>query len=165
MKAVFDSSPLIAFFFELESPETLLLLRRLGFELMVPSAVFELEIVKEPSRHVLDRLVEQGALQVLNSIPQREVEAFQVRYPSMGRGESEAILWAKHLQDQVFESCCVLDEPAARKVAARLGVSVVGTIGLIRKLEDAALITTAEARRLFARLGASSFRADRKLLG
>ena len=165
LKAVFDSSPLIAFFFELKSPETLLLLQRLDYELMVPESVFAMEIVREPTRGVLDHLVQRGDLAVLDPIDPSVIEAFQARYPSLGRGESEAILSAKGFLDMSLEAQCILDESPARRIAGRLGVPVVGTIGLIRALEHATLISTAEARGLLSQLGASTFRVDRKLLG
>lgn len=165
MKAVLDSSPLIAFFFELESPETLILLRQLRYELLVPHSVFALEIVREPTRRVLDRLVQHGDLVVLDPISSSVIEAFQTRYPSLGPGESEAILSTRRLLDASSEAQCVLDDTAARRIAGRLGVPIVGTIGLIRILERAGLISTSETHRLLSQLGASTFRVDRKLLG
>ena len=164
MKAVFDASPLIAFFQEIDSPETLLLLRRMDYELFVPQSVFDAEIVKEPSRRLLNRFVTQGAIVLLDPLPIEVVEGFQTRYPALGPGESEAILSAKQLLDEGSEVVCVLDEPPARKIGRRLGLPVVGTIGLIRALEKATLIAGSEARTLLAKLGSSSFRVDRKLL-
>ena len=102
---------------------------------------------------------------VLDPIAPKEIEAFQARYPSLGKGESEAILAAKHFVDTGSTTRCVLDEPAARKIAGRLGIPVVGTIGLLRTLETAGLVATAEVRKLLLRLGVSLFRVDRKLLG
>ena len=164
LRAVFDASPLIAFFQELESPETLVLLRRIGYELLVPQSVFRIEIVRKPSRRILKRLVREGAIVVLDPLRGEEINAFQTRYPALGRGESEAILNGKRFLDDGLEVVCVLDEPPARKVAMRLGLPVAGTIGLIHALQTSGVLARAEARILLARLGSSSFRIDRNLL-
>jgi len=164
VKAILDASPVIAFFAEMREPEILYLLRDLGYELLVPDAVFRLDITREPSRTILAEGVAKGSIALLPPVDRTKLDAFMNRHPSLGAGESEVILAAIEFLSQGEHAVCVIDEKAARRVAEELGLPVRGTLGVLRILEDAGLIAQADLSRLKCRLRASGFRADASLL-
>ncbi len=160
MKAVLDASPIIAFFDELASGETLLLVKSLGYDLVVPEAVCVEDIVKEPSKSALDRCLSEGSIVRLGPVKYARVEQFQLSHPGLGRGESEVLLAAVDILASEGSVLCVIDEGPARKMAARMGLPLTGTIGLVNRLAAAGLISPAERSLLLGRLQNSDFRAE-----
>jgi len=92
VKAILDASPIIAFFAEMCEPKILLLLRRLGYELLVPTAVSQHDIVREPSMTILAKSVVSGSISLLPPVAPEMLAAFMNSHPSLGEGESEVIL-------------------------------------------------------------------------
>lgn len=164
MKAVLDASPIIAFFDELEDPETLLLTRRLGYELLVPDYVGRRDIVKEPSVSLLARCITEEKISILGPADREELNRFQRIHPSLGAGESEVIIAVRTFRSAGQDARCVLDERPARRIAQSLGLPVIGTLGLIDALRQADLIDEARRNELAWRLRGSTFRLDERLL-
>lgn len=162
MRAIVDASPIIAFFDELRSHHTLLLLRDLGYALCIPQAVRE-EITKEPAASLVAQCIADVKMTVLPALDSRRVRDFRLSHPALGTGESEVILSALEASSAV-DVVCILDEGPARRVAQDLGLTVIGTIGVLNILRNANLITEAEDRRLRKRLHASSFRIGTDIL-
>ena len=76
----------------------------------------------------------------------------------LGRGESEAIVAAiENLADLV-----VLDDHVARLEAARMGLNVKGTLGIIRRLMDLDIIQY-ELDELYQDLSEMKFRVKRSI--
>ena len=76
----------------------------------------------------------------------------------LGRGESEAIVAAiENLADLV-----VLDDHVARYEAARMGLNVKGTLGIIRRLMDMNIIQY-ELDELYQDLSEMKFRVKRSI--
>ena len=164
MKAVLDASPIIAFFAEMREPGLFILLRELGYDFLVPETVFRGDITKEPSRSGLAQYVASGTITVLPSADPPVLQAFMDSHPSLGQGESEVILAVAELVTRSEEAICIIDEGPARHIANRLGLRVIGTLGILRMLEAAGLITGEDMARLKGRLRAAGFRADASLL-
>lgn len=119
--AVVDASALIA----LEKINLLDILCRLYVKIIVPEAVFN----------------EFGTLTIdCHSV--KKVESPLVRLLTtdlnLGKGESEAIALAKEMGTRV-----IIDDLKARKVAETLELNVTGTIGILLKAENMALIDSA----------------------
>ena len=164
VKAILDASPIIAFFAEMREPHLLLLLKQLGYDLLVPDAVFRLDITKEPSKTILARCVEDRSMSLLPPIEPAKLEAFTNAHPSLGEGESEVILAAVELLSRSEEIVCIIDESPARRVASQLGLPLKGTIGVLHSLRASGLVTDDDLLRLKNKLRASGFRADASLL-
>lgn len=164
MKAILDASPIIAFFAEMREPEILLLLRRVGYELLVPNAVSRRDIIREPLRTILAKSVASGSISLLLPVAPEMLATFMNSHPSLGEGESEVILHAIECLSKGEEAVCIIDEKAARRVAANFGLRVKGTLGVLRTLQDSGLIGSEDLVRLKGRLQASGFRADASLL-
>lgn len=164
LKAILDASPIIAFFAEMHEPEVLFLLRRLGYELLVPDAVSRYDITREPSKTILAQSVANGSMSLLPAVAPAELATFMQSHPSLGEGESEAILLTIEFLSHREDAVCIVDERAARRVAADFGLPVKGTLGVLRTLQDSGLIDREDLTRLKGRLQASGFRADASLL-
>lgn len=162
MRAISDSSPIIAFFEELDSYATLLLLKDLGYELSVPQAVRE-EITKDPGATLLAQCISDGDVVLLQPLEPRDIRGFQLSHPVLDDGETAVILHALEI-GRTEDVVSLLDEGPARRVAQGLGLRVTGTVGVLNLLRDANLISEAEDRTLRQRLGASSFRVGGDIL-
>jgi predicted nucleic acid-binding protein len=73
------------------------------------------------------------------------------------RGERDAIQLALDLSAPLL-----IDEAAPRRVAAKLGVAVIGTIGILERAADAGLI--ADLRSVHLAIRATDFRVDDAIL-
>jgi predicted nucleic acid-binding protein len=133
--AVFDASPLILFsqvgYFEM--------LRDVFSEIFVPTAV-ALEVA--PSLGRLPTWIDERPVRTTRPLPRK-----------LGAGEREAIT----LATQLAANYVVLDDLPARRVAANLGLTVVGSLGLLVRARDHGLIARVRlimdqmiARGLFA---------------
>ena len=127
MRAVFNSSPII-------------ILGKLGYlansivlfgEVYVPEGVLLEVTAKEDEVSVLLReLTERNLISVM------EIEKIaELEYPGLHRGELEAIALAKRLDAMV-----VLDDLKARKAARLEGLRVIGTLGILRILNEAGML-------------------------
>lgn len=75
----------------------------------------------------------------------------------LGRGESEAIALGIELQTDYI----ILDDFAARKEADRLGLSVKGTLAIIRKLQAEEKIKLENLDEFYQNLQEMKFRVNR----
>jgi predicted nucleic acid-binding protein len=82
--------------------------------------------------------------------------AHDVALEELGAGEREAI----GLAEQLGASAIILDERAARQEAARRGLLVTGTLGVLDKAAERGLLDLGEA---FERLRQTTFRASQEL--
>jgi predicted nucleic acid-binding protein len=125
---VVDASPLIA----LAHADNLELLEKLPADLVVPMAVVE-EILAgpdDPARRALS--LGWGPRQAA-TVPERVAEW------GLGKGESAVLTLAIEL-----EATAVLDDRNARRSAKALGVSVIGTLGVIIRAKKHGLIAAAQ---------------------
>lgn len=119
--------------------------------------LFEAVLVAEGVCAELDRGRSQGSqvpdlssvdwLQVLAAAP----EPIPPEFEGLGRGEAETILVTK----QQRAEWAVLDDLEARRVARKLGVQVIGTVGILAIAKEQGLIPA--VRPLIADLIAAGF--------
>jgi len=152
MKAVFNSSPII-FLTKLGILEAAL---DLFDRIDIPSSVYS-EIRQKPdaSAEAIEGLIEGRRVSVLKAENERFVSALGRR---LGKGEAEAIA----LSVETGADLVILDDHAARAEAMRLGLSVKGTLGIVRRLiENGAFESDLE--KLFINLKAMGFRIRAEL--
>jgi len=92
-------------------------------EIEIPRGVLiELERKKDEVYHTILDLVERGLI---------KIEEVVKRFPRLGMGESSAIFTALEKNEIV-----VLDDKRARKFARELGLEVLGTLSILRRLYE-----------------------------
>jgi predicted nucleic acid-binding protein len=144
---IVNASPLIL----LGKIERLALLPRLADELRIPAAVLA--------------EVEAGAGQVASATRRWAAPYVVANYPlpreltslAMGRGETQVIA---HCLGTLHRA--VLDDLAARKAAHRLGIPVIGTLGVLRLAQQCGLVTALAPE--FERLQAAGLRIQPALI-
>ena len=123
-----DSSPLIS----LAIIEQLDLLPQLYQSVLVPSAVWNEVTVKGVGLPEATAVSQKSWIEVL--VPeQAAVEPLSIL---VDRGEAEVIALAQSLPNSIV----LLDDARARRVAERLGIPRIGTLGILRRAKKAGLI-------------------------
>ena len=149
---VFNSSPLI-FLSKLNVFEQSL---KLYSKVTVPSYVQKEILQKEDiASEKLKVLLKSNDVVVAQAKNLRMVEALCRK---LGRGESEAIVVAMENSGDLV----VLDDHVARVEAARIGLNVKGTLGIIRRLMDLDIIQY-ELDELYQDLSEMKFRVKRSI--
>ena len=118
-------------------------------EVEVPSGVIEeLGRKKDEVYWELTSLIDEGRI---------HIEDVKKEIPRLGLGESSAILLAL-TRDKIV----VLDDKRARRLARELGLEVIGTLSILRKLhEEGVLVETPNA--IYRRLIEIGFYIDKRL--
>jgi predicted nucleic acid-binding protein len=129
MRVVLDSGPII----HLSWIDALDLLATLFEEVFLPSAVRD-EILAAPAETVgLDRIraaLSHGWLRVDAARPP------PVTLSALGQGEREAIV----LTEQIKGDLLITDDAAARVMASHRGITVTGTLGVLREARQQGFI-------------------------
>lgn len=128
MKASVNTSVLITF----GKLGYLRLFSRLFDELFVAGSVLE-EVRGSEVYAEVERMIDVGFASV-SEASRREL--LDVLSSSLGRGEAEAIAVASDVDADIV----LLDDLRARRMARRLGLNVVGTLGVLKALIDMGLI-------------------------
>ena len=154
---ILDSSPIIAFYSELDEPDMLHKFAELGYELRIPRSVFK-EIETGKTSDILKLNIKHGKIEIIASLPEEEILHFKNRYPYLGNGEIEVILWWLKLESFFNKNYCIIDDKKARKIAEKHNVVFTGTIGLIDLLLKKQAINKDKRDELINKLSASRFR-------
>lgn len=125
---VADSSPLIG----LARIGQLETLRKLASRVLMPPAVRD-EITQHRREAPGAATIRQAAWIEVEAPDHLEAEALAIL---VDRGEAEAIALAQRLPGATL----LLDDSRARRVAERLGIRRIGTVGLLRRAKKAGLI-------------------------
>jgi predicted nucleic acid-binding protein len=160
MKLVLDSSVIIAFYTELNKPELMQSLINLGHELIIPLSVLE-EIKKGQTITRLQPDVNNQKITIRSKL-ESEINRLNRRYPSLHKGEIEVILWGLSYNNSGEQYLCIIDDKQARQVALKNKIKITGTIGLLKMLSDAGLISESERENLVKQLTGLGFRLKHK---
>lgn len=157
---ILDSSPVIAFYTELNEPDMLHKFIELGYELRIPESVFK-EIENGRTSDTLKSNIANGNIEIIASLPEKEILHFKNRYPYLGNGEIEVILLWLKLKTSVDKNFCIIDDKKARTVAEKHNVVFTGTIGLINMLLKKQAINKDKREKLINKLSSSRFRMNK----
>jgi predicted nucleic acid-binding protein len=157
---ILDSSPVIAFYTELNEPDMLHKFIELGYELRIPESVFK-EIENGRTSDTLKSNIANGNIEIIASLPEKEILHFKNRYPYLGNGEIEVILLWLKLESSIDKNYCIIDDKKARKVAEKHNVVFTGTIGLINMLLKKQAINKDKREKLINKLSSSRFRMNK----
>ena len=123
----------------------------------IPQAVAdEIGAKSDQASQTVHTLINSGALQVQGANLITLVNSLNQR---LGKGESEAIALGIELKADYV----LLDDSTARKEARRLGLTVKGTLAVIRKLSKDGKISIKSLDDLYQRLMEIEFRVKRSL--
>ncbi len=156
MMMILDSSPLIAFYREINNPNVLHKVLNIGYKIKIPVSVYG-EITGETSRK-LKGDIDQGKLELIDRVNLEEFMKIKNRYPNLKNGEIEVIVWGLNCKSKKTEYYCILDDKLAKKVAQKYEISCMGTKGLIDFLTRKKEITIEEKDDLIKSLEKSTFR-------
>ena len=129
MIVVSDASPLIS----LAVTGHLELLKNLYGQVLIPEAVYQELTDSDPG---LPGTIEVQTLEWIVSHPVTNVIVVRALQGELDHGEAEAIALAVEVQAELV----LIDERRARAVATRLGLNVVGVLGVLVEAKHKALI-------------------------
>jgi len=142
MKIVLNSSIIIA----LDKVSKLDILKYIFDEIYIPRAVYY-EVAK---RHKIPEWIKVADI---------KNEAFlQILRDKLGKGESEAIILALEIKADLVG----LDDLNARKIAKKLGINVIGTVGIILLAKKKGIIK--ELKPVLEKLRKKGFYLDEELI-
>ena len=124
------------------------LLRQGVKRLVIPEAVYEDVVVKGAGKPGAEEVKTADWIEVRAVTDRRRVEELQ---QVLGKGESEAIVLAKAMAATLV----ILDDRRARELAQQEGLTIVGTLGLLKRLKEDGKLTA--LKPLFDSLKAAGF--------
>ncbi|MEH2414779.1 DUF3368 domain-containing protein [Nostoc sp.] len=123
----------------------------------IPQSVAEEISVKlDPASQTIQTLISAGKLQVRTSSLRILLNSLNQR---LGKGESEAIALGIELNADYV----LLDDSAARREAKRLGLSIKGTLAVIKKINKDGKISIENLDSLYQQIIEIEFRVKRSL--
>ena len=156
---ILDSSALICIFDELDRPDLMDKISKLGHDLAVPRYVLEKELRRKAKRRI-GEMATAGAVRILENSAE-ELEDFLKIFPGLGLGESHVMLSYTKETGAGRRAYCILDEHDARSRAADAGIRYTGLLGLLRMLKNRQILEERDAESISAALRDSSFRTPR----
>ena len=159
MKLVIDATLLIAIFDERELgvPELLQKIESMGYDLIIPEGVR-----KETRKYEKQGLSLTAYFQQV-PFTEKKIDLI-VSELGLGSGETDVIAFGLYLQNKNEKYLCAIDEGKARKTAEKLGLKIIGTLGLLDTLLQKNVISKEEYIKYLRKLQNSTFRAPEKEL-
>lgn len=137
MIVISDTTPLIS----LLKINRLDLLEKLFGQVQIPQGVFS-ELTENPRfRNEANIVKESHFINVINEIDENYVSLLR-RSTGLDLGESEAI----YLSDSKKADILLMDEVRGREVAARMGIKIMGTIGVLGTAFEEKIISKSEIK-------------------
>lgn len=152
---MFDTSPLIAIFSELDRPDLIDSILELGHALAVAGHVMS-EMRSKEAREGIERMAEQGKIRVFEASTAAEMEGIKEDFPDLGPGECDTLLLHGRLRMH-GRSYCILDDKSARRAAKKLGIPFTGMLGLLIMLKERGIIDGREASEIVKKLRRAGF--------
>ena len=126
-------------------------------DLYIPQSVAEeISAKSDPASQTIQTLINAGKLQVRTSSLITLVNSLNQR---LGKGESEAIALGIELNADYV----LLDDSTARREAKRLGLSIKGTLAVIKKINKDGKISIESLDSLYQQIIEIEFRVKRSL--
>ncbi len=138
MIIVSDTTPIIS----LLKINRLDLFEKLFGEVLIPNAVYE-ELTAD--KRFIDEAKMLTNVSYIKSVSVSNPEAVRILRMATGldQGESEAIV----LTDELKADILLMDEAKGRKISGQMGITIMGTIGLLVSAYEDRIITSEEVRR------------------
>ena len=143
MIVVSDTTPLIS----LLKIERIDLLEKLFGRVLIPQAVFDELVVDGRFKNEAEVIQNKKFIQIKNVNNQESVSILK-RATGLDQGESEAIV----LSDEVKADLLLMDEAKGRAVSSDMGLSIMGTIGILMAAYKEHELTADEVKECVAGL-------------
>lgn len=138
MIVISDTTPIIT----LSKIKRLDLLQMLFGNIMIPKAVYNELTSNIQFRDEADAIVNAKYIKVVDVHDVKSVELLR-RATGLDLGESEAIIYTDDYKAELL----LIDEVKGRKVAKQMGLSVMGTVGILMSAYEEKLISADEIRQ------------------
>ena len=159
---IFNASPLILLFEEINEPDVIELLFGIDEKLFVPQRVKE-EIKSIKAKKNLETLVKNGKIRYCKSCKDETLSFMKKRFPMLDEGELSVISIAYEYK---LDSCFVIiDESVGRSVSEKLGLKLKGVFGILIELYKSKKITKERLIQSCRKIDKSNFRINFKEMG
>lgn len=155
MIVVSDSTPLIS----LMKAEQLDVLQKLFREVLIPETVYQELTTSEDFQEEAALIKKSAYIRTVSVDDQKAVSLLQ-RATGLDKGESEAIVYA----DDHCVDLLLMDEAAGRKVAQGMGLSIMGSVGVLVNACRAGILTAADAEKAFDRMRQTNRHISERLI-
>ena len=166
MMLFLDASCLIAFYSnnEMDSPFLLHKLVDCGYELVVPKKVYEeIDKGKKNTINILNNAIKTGVIRVDPNGSNEQVNKLKNRFPKLDDGEIQVIFLGDISKKNNDKYRCVIDEGPGRNIAKRMGLCLIGTLGILKLLSEHDVLNEEKRQILYKRLQKSNFRLNSKV--
>ena len=149
MVIISDTTALIA----LAKIDSLELLKKLWQVIFIPLGVKEEVLEEKPGGKKIHQAIEEGWI-IVREI--KEIDYLKVLQNHLGFGEAECIALAVEQK----ASLIITDDKKAKNYAKRIGINVIGTLGLIVQAVNERVLTPEEGIKTIERLKEINFRLN-----
>ena len=155
MIVVSDTTPLIT----LMKAGQLNVLHRLFGEIVLPEAVYR-ELTANPLFPEEAALIQSSSFIRVVRVKQESSVSILRRAAGLDLGESEAIVYADEQQADLL----LMDEARGRRVAADMGLKIMGSVGVIVNAFRAGLLSARDAESTFERINRENRHISKRLI-
>lgn len=155
MIVVSDSTPLIT----LMKAMQLDVLHKLFGDILIPDAVFH-EVTTNDNFPEEAEIIRNSSFIRRVSVRDDRVVLLLQRVTGLDRGESEAIIYA----DDNHADLLLIDENAGRKVAQRVGLEIMGSVGVLVNACREGYLTPSDVEEAFRRMRAANRHISERLI-
>ena len=117
---ILDASTIIAIIHEINRPDLIDKILKLGHKLVIPSYIIKSELLDKSTHEIICKCIKQKKIHVLEKNSFGEIQEFQKKFLGLGLGECDCILSYKKLNDNGEKYYCILDDKKARGKASEL---------------------------------------------
>lgn len=135
MIVISDTTPLIS----LIKINHLELIEELFGEIQIPDSVYKELVSNDKFKAEAEEIRKYSSIKRVKVTNEKSVQLLQ-RATGLDIGESEAII----LSDQIKADLLLMDEVKGRQVARNMGISIMGTIGILMQAFDSKLLNKKE---------------------
>ncbi|MCM1327430.1 MAG: DUF3368 domain-containing protein [Bacteroidales bacterium] len=154
MIVISDTTPIIS----LMKAGQLELLHELFGIVYIPKAVYQ-ELTENEIFLEEIRIIQECEFLYVDEVDNAKSVVILRNFTGLDAGESEAII----LADEKHSDVLLMDEHKGRQVAKKLGITIVGTIGILAQAFDEGLLTKEDVEECIGRLKESGIRISEKL--
>ncbi len=155
---ILDASTIIAIIHEINRPDLIDKILKLGHKLVIPSYIVKSELLDKSTREIICKFIKQKKIHVLKKNSFNEIQEFQKKFLGLGLGECDCILSYKKLNGNGEKYYCILDDKKARGKASELDIKYTGLIGLLKLIKNRNIMSSDEINHVIILLKKSNFR-------